>query len=187
MLWYVDPRFHLSAFSSFDRSNTLGITAVLFFRCMDALCSPANGMRGSIKWGLVAHTLAMFTLVTISVAINLYIQSISYTEDRKFPGGAGGVRDPGPLGYQYFIYTKAISVAPNVAFQLNNWLADGLLVRPAFNLAIPCLTKAVVVAPSLLRYSLRELLGYCLPVPDVRRLSGYVLEFPMDRNFAMLN
>lgn len=105
-----------------------GIIIVLFFQCMGALCSPANGMRGGIKWGLVAHTLAMFSLVTISVAMNCDIQSISYIEDRKFPGNAGGRPTPGPLGYQSFIYAKAISVVPNVAFQLNNWLADGLLL-----------------------------------------------------------
>ena len=72
-----------------SRSKTLGIIIVLFFQCMGALCSPANGMRGGIKWGLVAHTLAMFSLVTISVAMNCDIQSISYIEDRKFPGNAG--------------------------------------------------------------------------------------------------
>ena len=34
--------------------------------------------------------------------------------------------------------------------------------------------QAIPPAVSLLRYLFHELLGYCLPLPDVHRLFGYV-------------
>ena len=93
---------------------------------MGALFNPANRTKGGIRWGLVAHTVAMFSFVTISTALNLDIQSFSYIDNREFPGN-GGI-PPGPLGYQFLIYSKAISVVPSIMFILNQWLADGLLV-----------------------------------------------------------
>lgn len=101
-----------------------GFVIVLFFRCMNALLDP---MKGTIKWGLAAHTMAMFALVTVATAITLHIQAISYIDGREFPGTPDSP-PPGPLGYQGHIYSDAISVVSNVAFLLNNWLADGLLL-----------------------------------------------------------
>jgi hypothetical protein len=66
--------------------TTLGIVIVLFFQCMGALLNPVNRARGGIKWGLVAHTAAMFSFVTIYTAMTLDIQSISYIDNRDFPG-----------------------------------------------------------------------------------------------------
>ena len=74
----------------------------------------------------------MFSFVTIYTAVNLHIQSISYIDNRNFPGD-GPDLPPGPFGYQFYIYSKAISVLPSVMFTLNNWLADGLLVSSAPN------------------------------------------------------
>ena len=102
---------------------------------MRALFDPANRRRqGGIKWGLVGYTLAMFSFVTIFTAMNLDIQSISFIDNREFPG-VGDVFPPGPLGYQLFIYSKPITVVPNLMFLLNNWMADGLLVR--FSATLP--------------------------------------------------
>ena len=101
---------------------------MVFFRCMEALLNPANRRtKEETKWGLLAHTTAMFAFVTIATAINLHLLSICYIDNREFPG-VDGVVFPGPLGYQVFIYSRAISVVPSVLFLLNNWLADGLLV-----------------------------------------------------------
>ena len=63
--------------------------------------------------------------------MNLNIQSISYIDNREFPGN--DALPPGPLGYQYLIYSKAITIVPNLMFLLNNWLADGLLVSSVPN------------------------------------------------------
>lgn len=63
--------------------------------------------------------------------MNLNLQSISYIDNRGFPGG--GLLSPGPLGYQFLIYSKATSVVPNIMFLLNNWLADGLLASSVSN------------------------------------------------------
>ena len=94
---------------------------------MGAFFDPIDraGRRGA-KWGYVLHTATMFSLVTISVAMGLNLQSISHVDNREF--SADGQFPPGPLGYKEFIYTKAISLVPNSIFQLNQWLADGLLV-----------------------------------------------------------
>ena len=94
---------------------------------MGALFDPVNltGRRG-VRWGLVLHTVTMFALMTISVAMGLNLQTISHVDNRGFP--ADGQFPPGPIGYKEFIYTKPISLIPNLVFQLNQWLADGLLV-----------------------------------------------------------
>jgi hypothetical protein len=100
---------------------------------MGTLFNPAHRRRG-IKWGLVSYTVAMFVFVTVFTAMNDNIQSISWIDNREFPG-VEGVLPPGPLGYQFFIYSNVISIIPNLMFLLNNWLADGLLVGPLFNAA----------------------------------------------------
>ena len=109
-----------------------GIVIVLFFQCMGALLDPVNRKSSGIKWGLVAHTVAMFASVTVYTAMSLHLHSISYIDNREFPGIDGG--RPGPLGYQLLIISKPISVIPNAMFPLNQWLADGLLVSLLSNL-----------------------------------------------------
>ena len=95
---------------------------------MSALLDPMNRARWGIKWSLVAHTLAMFSLATIYTGITLDIQSISFIDNREFPGS--DLFPPGPVGYQVFILDKAIGITPSVFAVVNNWLADGLLVSP---------------------------------------------------------
>ena len=66
--------------------------------------------------------------------MQLDVQSISYIDNREFPGD--GVFYPGPLGYEMLIAPKAIVVIQNSAFVLSNWLADGLLVSPLIRLSL---------------------------------------------------
>jgi len=94
---------------------------------MGAFFDPGNRRREGIKWGLVVYTCLMFSFVTIFTAMNLHIQSISFIDNREFPGFPD-LLPPGPLGYQFLIYSKVLSVVPNLMFLLNNWLADGFLV-----------------------------------------------------------
>jgi hypothetical protein len=103
----------------------------LFFQCIGALLDPANRKGGGIKWGLVAHTVAMFAFVTVYTATNLFFQSAAYIDNREYPGTDG--LSPGPIGYQLSAYYKPIAFMPSVMFLLNNWLADGLLVGSAFD------------------------------------------------------
>ena len=93
---------------------------------MSALLNPVKGPREKTRWGLVAHTAAMFSFVTVYIATTLHTQSISYIDNREFPGADRW--SPGPLGYQFYIYSKPITVVPSLMFTLNQWLADGLLV-----------------------------------------------------------
>ena len=109
----------------------LGVDIVLFFRCMVALLIPVGSSSERIRWGLVAHTVAMFSFVTIYTVTTLDTQSISYVDNRQFPGADGW--SAGSLGYQFFIYSKAITVVPSTMFALNQWLADGLLVSYVFD------------------------------------------------------
>lgn len=106
-----------------------GIAIILFFQCMGALLDPINRTRGGIKWGLVAHSTAMFSVLTVDAALSLAIYPISYVDNRDFTGGPDDTGIPGPYGYQWFTYFDAISVAPNVLFFFNTCLADGFLVR----------------------------------------------------------
>ena len=118
---------HAFTCSCSNRSIFQGVVVVLFFRCMSALLNPANRARGNVKWGLVAHAVAMFSFATVYTAFTLNIQSISYIDNRQFPG-VGNVLPPGPVGYQFFIYSKPMGIVPNVMFLLDTWLADALLV-----------------------------------------------------------
>lgn len=77
-------------------------------------------------WVFVVHTTVMFSLATVATAMALDLQSISHIDNRGFL--AGGALPPGPLGYQLLLSPKAISLVPNLTLQLNQWLADGLMV-----------------------------------------------------------
>jgi len=124
-----------------------GIVIVLFFQCMGALFSPPN-RRAGVKWGPVIYTTLMFAFATIFTAMNLDIQSISYIDNREYAGDDSAGLPPGPLGYQYLIYSKAISVVPNLMFLLNNWLADGLLLYRCY--IIYSMNPLAIAFPSLM-------------------------------------
>ena len=154
----------------------LGIVTILFFQCMSALLDPANNSRRKgIKWGLVVHTTVMFSLATVATAMGLNLQSISHVDNREFP--ADGQFPPGPIGYKFLIYTKAISLVPNLTFQLNQWLADGLLVSFVLS-PVSQVFNVTALALPLLYYICCELLGYCFSLPDVSYLFRYALGFP---------
>jgi len=122
-----------------------GVVVVLFFRCMSALLDPVNRINRGIRWPLVAHTLAMFSFATVYTGMYLNLQSISFVDNPLYPGD-DGLR-PGPLGYEEFIYNLPISYVAHIAFMLNTWLADGLLLYRCYIIyamnywviAFPCL------------------------------------------------
>lgn len=146
---------------------------------MGALLGPTH-RTGFVKWGLVTHTGAMFSFLTIMMTLFLHVQSISYIDNREFPG-APSAPWVGTVAYQLFIYNKAINVIPFVIFLLNNWLADGLLVRPVFNSISRVFKWALPLALSLLYHLFHELLDHRLPMPDVPHLYGCVFESPVNR------
>ena len=113
----------------------LGFLIVLFFKCMAALLDPVNRKRERIKLWLVVYTVAMFSIVTVQIAIDLHIQSIGYIDNREFPGIEEAQLPPGPMGYQIFISRKVLPILSRVTFFLNAWLADGLLVSSLLDVA----------------------------------------------------
>ena len=110
----------------------LGIIVVMFFKCIAALFDPAHRRGEPIKWRLVSYTAVMFSLVTIGTAMQLDFQSVSYIDNREFPG-VEGILPPGPIGYQWLIAPEATGVIQNIAFVLGAWLADGFLVGAFFD------------------------------------------------------
>lgn len=85
-------------FPSSFYSIILGVVTLPFFQCIGRLLDSSNCTRGGIKWGLIAYTAAMFSFVMIFTAMNLNHQSVSYIDNREFPGVRGELV-PGPLGY----------------------------------------------------------------------------------------
>jgi len=100
-----------------------------------------------VKWGPVVYTFLMFTFATVFTAMNLNIQSVSYIDNREYAGDDDKI-PPGPLGYQYFIYSKALSIVPNLMFLLNNWLADGLLLYRCY--VIYSMNPLAIAFPSMM-------------------------------------
>lgn len=90
---------------------------------MSTLLNPVNGTRGGIKWGLVVHTVAMFTFITIFTVLGItpsaFINNRDYPGDDEYP--------PGPFGYELTQFANPLSALPSSMFYLNQWLADGLL------------------------------------------------------------
>lgn len=113
---------------------------VLFFNCIAALFNPVYRRGEGIKWGLVSFTVVMFSLATVRTAMKLNFLSISYIDNREYPG-VEGVYASGPLGYQATVFFEPINLIPYSAIPLNSWLADGLLVRFLYDAAFeasPC-------------------------------------------------
>ena len=105
---------------------------MLFFQCMTALLNPANRKRDGSKWGLACYTVAMFSCVTVVTATSQNIASLSFIDNREFPG-VEGLFPPGPTGYQAKTCSGASGIAPGLGALLNSLLADGLLVSRLFD------------------------------------------------------
>ena len=178
---YYTVRGSMCSFTSAQVPSTYsivpGIVIALFFQCMTALLGSTNRMRkGNIKWGLVAHTVALFSVATMCLALDLFLLPVSYINGRVFPGGDGII--PGPLGYQAVSKLAMIGGISCSGVQVNQWLVDGLLVSSMLNSAAQVLNLVrASTAVSLLRHLRHELLGHCFPVHTIPRFLGYVLEF----------
>ena len=104
-----------------------GIVVALFFQCIGALIDPANNMKRRVKWGLVAHTVALFSIVTISAVERQDIVFTAFVNLRDFPGT--GDFEPGPVGGINLLDNDlGFVILTSFTFPLNQWLSDGLLV-----------------------------------------------------------
>ena len=119
---------------------------------MGELLDPIGRMRRGIKRGLVAHTAAMFLIVTTFTASSLDLRSAPFIDYRRTsePGDiASSGRYSDLTGWVYF-------ATPDLFFVMNSWLADGLLVSSAPGSLPVHLIQAILVALSLLRYLRQE-------------------------------
>lgn len=157
----------------------LGMLVMLFLQCMVALFSPVHRGGEGIKWWLVSYTVAVFSFVTVYIATNLHIQSVSFVDNRET-----GAVYRGPMQYQAAVRSTALGLILDLMFNLNNWLADGLLVSPLPDAAPTrpgvnsCLTPIQHLDLSLLHYLLHEPLDYRHSLPLVPRVFGYAFDSP---------
>jgi len=104
---------------------------MVFFQCMASLLDPVKRKWEGVKWGLIFYTMVMFSCATIVIGTANNIASVSFIDNRGFPG-VEGVSPPGPLGYQRTICSGVAGIAPIFVSSLSYWLADGLLVGHFF-------------------------------------------------------
>ena len=91
------------------------------------LLSSVKPFSKGVKWGLVVHTVALFSLLTVYFWIKLNLSSACYINNREYPGGDEYF--PGPIGCGGFYFeTTAVIGLFSATFPLNQWLVDGLLV-----------------------------------------------------------
>ena len=109
-------------------------------------------MRRSVKLGLVIYTVALFSLITISLAVGRDMFSTVFIDIRHFPGTEE--YPPGPIGGRTIFSTDPAHVTL-VGFPgfVNQWLSDGLLVSSISNsAAFGCYShsSSYIVAMSLM-------------------------------------
>ena len=107
---------------------------------MTALLGPANRAREANKWWLVAHTVAMFSVATMSLAITLFFVPVAYINAREFSGTDDLVS--GPVGYMFLPKFVMVASISNSAVPMNQWLVDGLLASPMLNSATEVLNRS---------------------------------------------
>ena len=85
-----------------------GTVIVLFFQYMTALLGPTNRMKEGKRWGIVAHTVALFSVSMVSFATGLVSFLVIYMNAREFPGTDDWPMEP--LGY-FLDLPKFVAVA----------------------------------------------------------------------------
>ena len=93
---------------------------------MIALLGPTNHTRKGSMWWLAAHTIALFSVATMALAMGFFLLLVAYIKGREFPGVSSGPFSY--LGLRKFDVVESISGS---VIQVNQWLVDGLLVSPS--------------------------------------------------------
>ena len=101
---------------------------MVFFQCMTGLFDPVHRRGERVKWGIVSYTVLMFSLATVLIAANFDAFSVSYIDNRQFPGGPGA--------YAVLVLPATLSPVADAMAIVSNWLADGLLVSSLFDHAL---------------------------------------------------
>ena len=77
-------------------------------------------------WWLAAHTITLFSVATMALAMGFFLLLVAYIKGREFPGVSSGPFSY--LGLRGFDVVESISGS---VIQANQWLVDGLLVSPS--------------------------------------------------------
>ena len=129
---YAQRTLRRSPAQSLIPADLGGVVTMSFFQCMAAFFNPVHRRKEGVLWGAASYTVVIFSLVTALAAITLDILSISYIDNREFPGEGTSV-PLGPFGHKLVMDPKALTVTPGVIFFWNNLLADSFLVRRLFD------------------------------------------------------
>ena len=81
---------------------------------MGAFINPANTIR---RRELLAHATALFLSLTIHIAVDLYLVSIGFIDNRASP--KTDELPPGPIRYSLIVVPEPISIVFAIMFPLN--------------------------------------------------------------------
>lgn len=104
----------------------------MFFQCLGATFSSTNRARVGTNWDLLSYCIAMFSFVTMYIAMDLNLHPFftltpeNSLETTKHPRAA--------FGYQWPIHSSELFIVPDFVFMLDNWLVDGPLVSSFLHL-----------------------------------------------------
>ena len=111
-----------------------GIQFTLFVGCITALWQQTTRSNRNISAALMAYVGVMFSLGTIFMVCSAAFTQMVFITDRNYPGGPDAVEND--------FFAAPIDEGGNVAFVIQCWLADALLVRISHRKIAAVLTYA---------------------------------------------
>lgn len=103
-----------------ETDSNLGVHATLYFICLSLFWS-SRKRDLKTSWIFGTYITINFILGSIGNAANILDTQYTFIDNRAFPGG--------PLAYAVVSYGIPFNVAGFVAYVINAWFQDGLLVR----------------------------------------------------------
>ncbi|KAJ7699276.1 hypothetical protein B0H17DRAFT_1006214 [Mycena rosella] len=117
-----------------------GIAISLFLQAMYLLIDGPPRRHEKRNIPLISYTVVLFALGTVFVGMDLNSLKLMFVYNRNAPGG--------PTAYALSQYGKPITVVPNAAAIINDWLAAGFLLYRC--VVIFHLNFAIVALPILM-------------------------------------
>jgi hypothetical protein len=96
-----------------------GVNLALFFLCVPLLWSQRI-KHPKYAYGMLAFVGLIFSLGTIANGLALYVNQLTYIDDRNYPGG--------PAAFAIEQNSITVNIVATAFYFINQWLQDGLLV-----------------------------------------------------------
>ncbi|EPQ61278.1 hypothetical protein GLOTRDRAFT_125003 [Gloeophyllum trabeum ATCC 11539] len=97
---------------------TYAVHALLFFKCAFILLDRRSSPKSNLRW--LVYVSLLFVVATVQVGASIKFMQMTWIDNRNFPGG--------PAMYIQMVFSAWINTVSNVAYVINNFLADGLLI-----------------------------------------------------------